>query len=86
MQWEKSASETLDKLVSVVRDPFRSIIKSNSQAHAEKYAEARKSPHVTVKEAVLGFLRARSHKLTGEGLMILEEHKLTENDFINYPK
>jgi hypothetical protein len=85
MQWDKGASDTLENLVSVVRDPFRSIIKSNSQAHAEKYAEARKSPHVTSKEAVLGFLRARSHKLSSEGLMILEEHKLTEKDFLNYP-
>lgn len=85
MQWEKNASDTLDQLVSVVRDPFRSIIKSTSQAHAEKYAVVRKSPHVTSKEAVLGFLRARSHKLTSEALMILEEYKLTENDFLNYP-
>jgi hypothetical protein len=85
MQWDKGASDTLDKLVSVVRDPFRTIIKSNSQAHAEKYAEVRKSPHVTSKEAVLGFLRARSHKLSGEALLILEEHKLTEKDFLNYP-
>ncbi len=85
MQWEKSASDTLEKLVSVVRDPFRQIIKSNAQTHAEKYAEIRKSPHVTGKEAVLGFLRARSHKLTGEGLMILEEYQLTEREFLNYP-
>jgi 23S rRNA maturation mini-RNase III len=85
MQWEKSASDTLEKLVSVVRDPFRQIIKSNAQTHAEKYAEIRKSPHVTGKEAVLGFLRARSHKLTGEGLMILEEYQLTEREFMNYP-
>ncbi|MFA6438338.1 MAG: hypothetical protein WCX28_03445, partial [Bacteriovoracaceae bacterium] len=85
MQWDKGASDKLDQLVSVVRDPFRSIIKSNSQSHAEKYAVARKSPHVTSKEAVLGFLRARSHKLTSEGLMILEEHQLTEKDFLNYP-
>lgn len=85
MQWEKSASDKLDQLVSVVRDPFRSIIKSNSQSHAEKYAEARRSPHVTPKEAVLGFLRARSHKLSSEGLLILEEYQLTEKDFLNYP-
>ncbi|NUN70678.1 MAG: hypothetical protein HUU02_13330 [Bacteroidetes bacterium] len=85
MQWDKGASDTLEKLVSVVRDPFRSIIKSNSESHAEKYAEARRSPHVTSKEAVLGFLRARSHKLSSEGLLILEEHKLTEKDFLNYP-
>ncbi|MFA5832806.1 MAG: hypothetical protein WDA22_04935 [Bacteroidota bacterium] len=85
MQWEKNASDTLEKLVSVVRDPFRTIIKSNSQSHAEKYAEARKSPHVTSKEAVLGFLRARSHKLTSDALLILEEYQLTEKDFTNYP-
>jgi hypothetical protein len=85
MQWDKNASDTLEKLVSVVRDPFRTVIKSNAQSHAEKYAAARKSPHVTSKEAVLGFLRARSHKLTSEGLLILEEHKLTEKDFLNYP-
>ena len=86
MQWDKGASDKLEQLVSVVRDPFRTIIKSNSQTHAEKYAEARKSPHVTSKEAVLGFLRARSHKVTSEGKMILEEHQLTEQDFENYPK
>ncbi|MFZ4621884.1 MAG: hypothetical protein ACOYNS_15085 [Bacteroidota bacterium] len=85
MQWDKNASDTLEKLVSVVRDPFRQIIKSNAQAHAEKYAEIRKCPHVTEKESVLGFLRARSHKLSGEGLMILEEYKLTEREFMNYP-
>lgn len=85
MQWDKSASETLEKLVSVVRDPFRQIIKSNAQTHAEKYAEVRRTPFVTGKEAVLGFLRARSHKLSSEGLMILEEHQLTEKDFMNYP-
>jgi hypothetical protein len=86
MQWEKSSSDKLEKLVSVVREPFRSIIKSNAQSHAEAYADIRKSPHVGPKEAVLGFLRARSHKLTTEGLMILEEHQLTERDFENYPK
>jgi hypothetical protein len=86
MQWEKSASDKLEKLVSVVREPFRSIIKSNAQTHAEAYAVVRKNPHVSTKEAVLGFLRARSHKLTNEGLMILEEHQLTELDFENYPK
>ncbi|MEI7907391.1 MAG: hypothetical protein WCI84_08560 [Bacteroidota bacterium] len=85
MQWDKNASDTLEKLVSVVRDPFRTVIKSNAQSHAEKYAAVRKTPHVTSKEAVLGFLRARSHKLTGEGLLILEEHQLTEKDFLNYP-
>ncbi len=84
MQWEKSAADTLEKLVSVVREPFRSVMKSNAQTHAELYAEQRKSPHVSSKEAVLGFLRARSHKLSGEALMILEEHKLTEKDFMNY--
>ncbi len=84
MQWEKSASDKLEKLVSVVREPFRSIIKSNAQTHAEAYAEIRKNPHVSSKEAVLGFLRARSHKLTSEGLMILEEHQLTEREFENY--
>ncbi|MDP1678448.1 MAG: hypothetical protein Q8L88_16450 [Bacteroidota bacterium] len=86
MQWEKSASDKLEKLVSVVREPFRSVIKSNAQTHAEVYAEMRKSPHVTSKEAVLGFLRARSHKLSSEGALILEEHQLTERDFENYPK
>lgn len=86
MQWDKSATDTLEKLVSVVREPFRTIIKSNSQSHAEKYATVRKTPHVTSKEAVLGFLRARSHKIGTEGLMILEEHQLTEKDFMNYPQ
>lgn len=85
MQWEKSASDKLDELVSVVRDPFRQIIKSNAQAHAEKYAEIRKTPHVTAKEAVLGFLRARSHKLSSEGTMILQDHQLTEREFMQYP-
>ncbi|GEM_PF-1919133 len=85
MQWEKKASDKLDELVQVVRDPFRSVIKNNSQSHAEKYALFRKNPHVTDKEAVLGFLRARSHKLTTEGKMILEENQLTEEDFNNYP-
>lgn len=85
MTWEKNASDTLDKLVQVVRDPFRSIILSNAQMHAEAYATARKSPHVTPREAVLGFLRARSHKITSEGRLILAEHQLDENDFLNYP-
>ena len=85
MQWEKSASDKLDLLVQVVRDPFRGIIKSTAQAHAENYAQVRKSPHVTPKEAVLGFLRARSHKLSSEGKMILDEHQLLEEDFNNYP-
>lgn len=84
MQWEKSASDKLEKLVSVVREPFRSIILSNAQTHAEAYAITRKNPHVSSKEAVLGFLRARSHKLSTEGKMILEEHQLTEHDFDNY--
>ncbi len=85
MQWEKKASDKLDDLVQVVREPFRSIIKNSAQTHAEKYAEIRKSPHVSIKEAVLGFLRARSHKLTHEGEMILTEHQLTEDDFLKYP-
>ena len=84
MTWEKSASDKLEQLVQVVRDPFRSIIKSNAQVHAEAFARTRKTPHVTVKEAVLGFLRARSHKLSEEGRMILEEYQLTESDFTNY--
>ena len=84
MTWEKAASDKLEQLVQVVRDPFRPIIKSNAQAHAEAFARTRKTPHVTVKEAVLGFLRARSHKLSEEGRMILEEHQLTESDFNNY--
>lgn len=86
MTWEKNASDTLDKLLQVVRDPFRSVIKSNAQTHAEVYAKIRNSPHVTAKEAVLGFLRARSHKVTGEGKMILSEHQMTEDDFNNYPQ
>lgn len=86
MTWEKNASDTLEKLLQVVRDPFRTVIKSNAQTHAELYAAARKSPHVTAKEAVLGFLRARSHKITTEGKMILLEHQMTEDDFTNYPQ
>ncbi|MFA6541848.1 MAG: hypothetical protein WCT99_09625 [Bacteroidota bacterium] len=85
MQWEKKASDTLDDLTRVVREPFRSIIINSAQKHAEKYAEVRKSPHVTTKEAVLGFLRARSHKLSIEATMILTEHHLTEEDFLKYP-
>ena len=84
MTWEKAASDKLEELVQVVRDPFRQIIKNNAQAHAEAFARTRKIPHVTVKEAVLGFLRARSHKLTEEGKMILADYQLTENDFTNY--
>ncbi|MEW5800413.1 MAG: hypothetical protein AB1728_15565 [Bacteroidota bacterium] len=86
MTWEKDASDTLDQLLQVVRDPFRTVIKSNAQTHAEAYAKARHSPHVTAKEAVLGFLRARSHKVTNEGRMILQEHQMTEDDFTNYPQ
>lgn len=86
MTWEKAASDKLESLVQVVRDPFRTIIKNNAQVHAEVFAAGRKSPHVTVKEAVLGFLRARSHKLTAEGRLILTENQLTEDDFNNYPK
>jgi hypothetical protein len=86
MQWEQKASEKLEELVLVVRDPFRTIIKSSAQTHAEKYAEVRKSPHVTVKEAVLGFLRARSHKLSTEGVMFLRDYELSEEDFLKYPK
>jgi arginine utilization protein RocB len=85
MTWEKSASDTLDQLLKVVREPFRSVIKNNAQAHAEKFAVIRKNPHVSSKEAVLGFLRARSHKLTNEGKLILSEYQLTEADFNNYP-
>ncbi len=86
MTWEKAASDKLEELVQVVRDPFRTIIKSQAQAHAEKFAEARKSPHVTIKEAVLGFIRARSHKLTTEGFMLLKEHGMDEFDFEKYPQ
>lgn len=85
MQWEKSAVDKLNELLQVVREPFREIMKSNAQTHAEQYAIMRNSPHISVREAVLGFLRARSHKLNQEGLMILEEQKLTEKDFLNYP-
>ncbi len=86
MTWEKNASDKLEQLLQVVRDPFRTVIKSNAQNHAEAYAKARHSPHVTAKEAVLGFLRARSHKVTSEGRMILTEHQMTEEDFKNYPQ
>jgi hypothetical protein len=85
MQWEKSAVDKMDELLQVVREPFRSIIKSNSQAHAENYAMIRGVPHVSTKEAVLGFLRARSHKINQEGLMLLEEFKMNEEDFRRYP-
>jgi len=86
MTWEKTASDKLELLVQVVREPFRSVIKSNAQAHAEQFAAIRKNPHVSVKEAVLGFLRARSHKITTEGKLLLAEHQLTEEDFNNYSK
>lgn len=85
MQWEKNAVDKLDELLQVVREPFRTIIKSNSQAHAENYAMIRGTPHVSIKEAVLGFLRARSHKVNQEGLMLLEEFKMNEEDFRKYP-
>lgn len=86
MTWEKNASDKLEELVRVVRDPFRTIIRNNAQAHAEVFAGIRKTPHVTAKEAVLGFLRARSHKINAEGKLILSENDLTEDDFNNYPK
>ncbi|MDE3058261.1 MAG: hypothetical protein KGJ59_09930 [Bacteroidota bacterium] len=84
MQWEKQAADKLEELVQVVREPFRGVIRSAAQAHAEKYATTRKNPHVTVKEAVLGFLRARSHKLTTEGSLLLKEFGMEENEFTNY--
>jgi hypothetical protein len=84
MQWEKSSVDKLDELVRVVRDPFREIIKNSAQAYAEKYAAKRKNPHVTLKDAVLGFLRARSHKLNAEGTMLLKEYGIEENDFVNF--
>ena len=86
MQWEKSAIDTLDRLVHVVRDPFREIIKNSAQTYAERYAAKRKNPHVTIKDAVLGFLRARSHKLNAEGVMLLKEFGIEENDFVNYDR
>jgi hypothetical protein len=86
MQWEKSAIDKLEDLVQVVRDPFREIIKNSAQAHAERYAARRKNPHVTLRDAVLGFLRARSHKLNTEGSMLLKEYGIDENDFTNYDK
>ena len=84
MQWEKSAIDKLDELVEVVRDPFREYIKNSAQAHAERYAARQRRPHVTTKDAVLGFLRARSHKLNLEAMMLLKEHGLVESDFTNY--
>ena len=86
MQWEQSAVDKLDKLVQVVRDPFKEIIRNSAQSHAERDAASLKRPHVTVKDAVLGFLRARSHKLNTEASMILKEHGIDEKDFLNYDK
>ena len=84
MQWEKSAVDKLDELVQVVRDPFREIIKNSAQAHAEHYAANGQRPHVTLKDAVLGFLRARSHKLNAEGSMLLKEYGIDEKEFSTY--
>ncbi|HTY10998.1 MAG TPA: hypothetical protein VMF88_07990 [Bacteroidota bacterium] len=81
MQWEQSAVDKLDELVRVVRDPFREIIKNSAQTHAERYAAQRQKPHVTLKDAVLGFLRARSHKLNTEGAMLLKEYGIDEKEF-----
>ncbi len=81
MQWEKSAVDKLDELVKVVRDPFREIIKNSAQAHAERYAAQKQRPHVTLKDAVIGFLRARSHKLNEEGAMLLKEYGIEEKEF-----
>ena len=83
MQWEQSAVE---ELVQVVRDPFREIIKNSAQAHAERYAARHQRPHVTSKDAVLGFLRARSHKLNAEGSMLLKEHGIEESEFTKYAR
>ena len=84
MQWEKTAIDKLDQLVEVVRDPFREIIRNSAQRHAERYAVIRNNPHVTIKETVLGFLRARSHKLTTEGSMLLKEYGIDEKEFEKY--
>ena len=84
MQWEQSAIEKLDELVRVVREPFREFIKNSAQTHAERYAAKHHRPHVTSKDAVLGFLRARSHKLNAEGSMLLKEHNIEESEFTNY--
>jgi hypothetical protein len=84
MQWEKTAIDKLDQLVEVVRDPFREIIRNSAQRHAERYATLRNNPHVTIKETVLGFLRARSHKLTTEGSMLLKEYGIDEKEFEKY--
>jgi hypothetical protein len=35
---------------------------------------------------VLGFLRARSHKLNAEGSMLLKEHGIEESEFTKYAK
>ena len=81
MQWEQTAIEKLEQLVQVVRDPFREIIKNSAQSYAERYAKSLQRPHVTSKDAVLGFLRARSHKLNAEGIMLLKEHGVDESEF-----
>jgi len=81
MQWEQSAVDKLDELVRVVRDPFREIIRNSAQTHAERYAAQHQKPHVTLKDAVLGFLRARSHKLNAEGSMLLKEYGIDEKEF-----
>lgn len=86
MQWEQSAIEKLEELVQVVREPFREIIKNSAQTHAERYAAKHRRPHVTIKDAVLGFLRARSHKLNAEGSMLLKEHGIDESEFTKYDK
>jgi hypothetical protein len=84
MQWEQSAVDKLDELAKVVRDPFREIIKTSAQAHAERYAARSQRPRVTLKDAVLGFLRARSNKLNAEGSLLLKEYGLDEKDFTSY--
>ena len=84
MQWEQSAIDKLDELVRVVREPFREFIRNTAQTHAEKYAAKARRPHVTTKDAVLGFLRARSHKLNVEGQLLLKEHHIEESEFTNY--
>jgi len=86
MQWEQSAIEQLEELVRVVREPFREIIKNSAQRHAERYAANHQRPHVTSKDAVLGFLRSRSHKLNAEGSMLLKEHGIDESEFTVYDK
>jgi len=86
MQWEQSAIEKLDELVRVVREPFREIIKNTAQRHAERYAANHQRPHVTSKDAVLGFLRARSHKLNAEGSLLLKEYGIDESEFTQFDK